>query len=76
MTVVASTALDPIFALFLGAWNGIVAFLTQLGSDKDSVVSAILVIVTIGIVYKFGDSIVSIFDKLFNSLTGSMRKRK
>ena len=68
MSVTASTALDPIVALALNVVNGVVDVFTQLGTDKDAIVAAIIVFVTIAVVYKFGDKIVGFFDKLFGRL--------
>lgn len=68
MSVTASTALDPIWALALNVVNGVVDVFTQLGTDRDAIITAILVFVTISIVYKFGDKIVTLFDGIFGRL--------
>jgi len=73
MTVTASTALDPIWALGLNVLNGVLDMASWASTNTDTIVSAIITIVTIIVVAKFGRTIAKFLGDLFGSI-GNMIK--
>ena len=73
MAVTASTLLDAIWGLLLNVLNGILELASWAATNQTDIISGIIVIVTLGIIVKFGGSIAKFLSGLMDRLLGMLK---
>jgi len=70
MSVTASTVLDTIWALLLNVMNGLLELASWASTNQTTIINAIIVVVTLAIVVRFGGAIAKFLAGLLDRLLG------